>query len=514
VYALAHADLRRVAWVRRIACSRALTVSAALLLGLSLTECAVGPNYSPAAAPASPTFKELKGWKVAAPADALDRGDWWAPYRDPRLDTLIRQVEISNQTVAAAAAAYEQARAVIREAQAALFPTLTGSYNFSRTRTGPAANGSGLSTPGKGATYSTTYMPQANGSWDLDVWGKVRRQIESDTSAAQASSADLDNAKLSAQAQLATAYFNLRAADSLRDLLTRTVAEFKRTLSITQNQFNAGVVSRADVITAQAQVLATQAQLINIGIERAQFEHAIALLIGRPPAELSIAPHLLTGAIPRIPVVLPSTLLERRPDIASSERTMEQENALIGVAIAGYFPDISLSGLIEFIGRKPLPFSAAHEIWALGGAASQTLFDGGLVSAQVDAARASYWASVANYRQTVLIAFQQVEDELVAIHKLTQQLVVEQQAVRAAREAVDINLNQYRAGTVAFTTVVTAEATLLSDEENELSVRQNLFLASVTLIEALGGGWSTTLLPTQKELVKGFSLLPQLPPTQ
>jgi NodT family efflux transporter outer membrane factor (OMF) lipoprotein len=523
VYALADAGVRRVGWVRRVAFARvqAYAAASALILALSLAECTVGPNYSPEPAPASPTFKEIKGWKVAAPSDALDRGDWWAPYRDPKLDLLIRQVEISNQTVAAAAAAYEQARAVIREAQAGLFPTLTANYSLTRTRTGPLAGGgssgggsskgggSGGSSGG-GGTYSTTYNGQLDGAWDLDVWGKVRRQIEANTSAAQASSADLDNAKLSAQAQLATAYFNLRAADSLRELLTRTLAEYKRTLAITQNQYNAGVVSRADVITAQTQVLSTQAQLINVGVQRAAFEHSIAMLIGRPPAELTIAPHLLPGGIPKIPVVLPSTLLERRPDIAASERTMQQDNALIGVAVAAFFPDISLSGLLEYVGRHPLPFNAAHEIWSLGAAAAQPLFDGGLIAAQVDAARALYWQSVANYRQTVLTAFQQVEDELAAIHILSQQLGIEQQAVKAAREAVDVYLNQYRAGTVAFTTVVTAEAILLSDQEAELNVRQNLFVASVSLIEALGGGWDTTLLPTQKEMVKSFSLLPQL----
>lgn len=484
----------------------------ALIFGLSLTACAVGPDYSPEAAAVPAKFKELKGWKVATPSDTLDRGDWWAPYHDAKLALLLGQVEISNQTVAASAAAYEQARALIREAQAGLFPTVTGSYSFNRIRTGPIANGSGTPTSPQ-AIYTTLFVPQVSGTWDLDVWGKVRRQIEANASAAQASAADLDNAKLSAQAQLAAAYFNLLAADSLRELLNRTVTEYKQTLTITQNQYKAGVVSQADVITAQTQVLTVEAQAINVGVERAQFEHSIAMLIGRPPAELTIATHLLSGNIPKIPVALPSTLLERRPDIAAAERTMEEQNALIGVAIAGYFPDISLSGMIEFIGRHPLPISAPYEIWSLGASATQPIFDGGLISAQVDAARAAYWQSVANYRQTVLTAFQQVEDQLAAIHILTQQLGVERQAVTAARQAVDVYLNQYRAGTVAFTTVVTAEATLLGDEEAELTVRQSLFLASVSLIEALGGGWDTTLLPKQQQLEKDFTLLPQLPPS-
>jgi NodT family efflux transporter outer membrane factor (OMF) lipoprotein len=489
-----------------------------LTLALPLAACAVGPNYKPAAAPVPTKFKELKGWKLAAPSDALDRGEWWAPYRDKRLDFLLRQVEVSNQTVAAQAAAYEQARAVVREAQAALFPTLTANYNFTRTRTGPNAVGAGSGSGGAGAgsggggIYTTTFVPQLSASWDLDVWGKVRRQIEANTSAAQASAADLGNVKLSEQAMLATAYFNLRAADSLRDLLDRTVVEYKQTLSIVQNQFKAGYsVTSGDVATAQAQVETTEAQAINVGVQRAQYEHAIAVLIGRPPAEVTLARHDLTGAIPKIPVTLPSTLLERRPDIAQAERTMQQENALIGVAEAAFYPDISLSGVLQWVGKNPLPFSVANEVWSLGAAASEPLFEGGLLVAQLDAARAVYWQSVANYRQTVLTAFQQVEDELAAVRILSRQLGVQEAAVRDQRTAVDVYLNQFKAGTVAFTTVVTAEITLLGDEEAALTIRQNLFLASVALIEDLGGTWDSTLLPTQKELEASFSLLPQLP---
>ena len=271
-----------------------------------------------------------------------------------------------------------------------------------------------------GKKYSTQYTAPISGSWDLDVWGKFRRQIESNTSAAQASAADLDNAKLSAQATLATAYFNLRAADSLEDLLKRTVVEYTKTLNIVQNQFNAGYsVTAGDVATARAQVETTQAQLNSTAVQRAQFEHAIAMLIGRPPSELGIAPRLLGAGIPKIPVSMPSTLLERRPDIAASERTMQEQNALIGVNEAAYFPDISLSALIEFVGPIPLPFSAARSISQIGAAGTQTLFNGGLTAAQVDAARAVYWQSVANYRQTVLTAFQQVEDELAAIRYFT-----------------------------------------------------------------------------------------------
>jgi NodT family efflux transporter outer membrane factor (OMF) lipoprotein len=512
VHAFAHAGVRRGGWVRRAISLRAQACAAGFILASLLAECAVGPDYSPAPAPVPTEFKELKGYKRANPSDELDRGDWWTPYRDPRLAELLREVEISNQTVAASAAAYEEARAVIREAQSQLLPTATAGYNVTRTRTGPLAGaGGGAAGP---ATYRTLYTAPISGTWDLDVWGKVRRLIESDTAAAQSSAADLDNAKLSAQSQLAIAYFDLRATDSLRDLLTRTIALDRKTLDIVQNQFNAGYsVTSGDVGTAQAQLLNAQAQLIDSGVQRAQYEHAIAMLTGRPPAELTIAPRLLGGGIPRIPVTIPSTLLERRPDIAAAERSMQEENALIGVAEAAYFPDVSLSGMIEFAGTIPLPFNAAHAIGSIGAGETTTLFNGGLTAAQVDAAKAVYWQSVANYRQTVLVAFQQVEDELAAIHHYGQALAVEQRAVQSERRAVDVYLNQFQQGLVAFTTVVTAELTLLADEENELTIRQNLFLASVSLIEALGGGWDTTLLPTQPQLQKDFSLLPQLEST-
>lgn len=488
----------------------------ALIAGLILASCAIGPQYSREPAPVPVEYKETKGWKVANPSDDVPRGNWWTVYRDRGLNTLLPQVEISNQTVAASAAAYEEARALIREAQASLFPTATAGYNVTSTRTGARAVGgsSGASAtfanPSGKTTYSTLYSAPINGTWDLDVWGKVRRQIESNTSAAQASAADLDNAKLSAQAALATAYFNMRAADSLIDLLSRTVAEYKKNYTIVNNQFKAGFsVTEGDVATADAQIATTQAQLYNTRVQRAQFEHAIAVLIGRPPAELGVAPRLLGGGIPRIPVSMPSALLERRPDIAAAERTMQQENALIGAAEAAWFPDISVSAMLEYIGPIPLPFSLARSIANASATATQTVFNGGLTSAQVDAARAAYWQSVATYRQTVLTAFQQVEDELAAIHYLTLQLAQERRAVADQRKAVDVFLNQFQAGTVAFTTVVVAEVQLLADQEAELTARQNLFLASVGLIEALGGGWDSILLPTAVQLQKGFSFFPK-----
>jgi NodT family efflux transporter outer membrane factor (OMF) lipoprotein len=474
---------------------------AALVAAAFLAACTLGPDYVTPSAPSPVDFKERKGWKPIAPMDLRDRGAWWAVYKDPLLSSLASQVAISNQTVAAAVAAYEQTRQVIREGQAGLFPTVTASYS---------ATGSHATTSGVTRTQ-VTFNPQASASWELDVWGRIRRTVESDAAAAQVSAADLANATLSAQAQLATAYFNLRTADALKALLDRTVADYKRTLAIVKNQYDVGTSSKADYITALTQVLSTEASAINVGVQRAQYEHAIAVLIGRSPAELSIPfRDWRVARPPAIPVVVPSLLLERRPDIAASERQLQELNALIGVAVANFYPVIDLSGAFGFAGGAALPISAANEAWSLAASATQTVFDGGLRTAQLAAAKASYLQGVATYRQTVLTAFQQVEDQLAALRILAQQGVREAEAVRAARQAVDIYLNQYRVGTVAFTAVVTAQATLLADEETALTVKQNLFLASVSLIEALGGGWDATLLPRLDDLSTVPTITPPL----
>jgi NodT family efflux transporter outer membrane factor (OMF) lipoprotein len=478
-----------------------LRFAAGCVIASMLQACTVGPDYLRPEAPEPARYKERTGWKLATPADTADRGRWWSVFADSRLDTLLQQVEISNQTVAAAAAAYEQARALIRQAQAGFFPVVTANYSVTESRLGSTTGSGGVS-----RTLLTSNL-NAEASWVIDVWGRVRRIVESNVAGAQVSSADLANAQLSAQATLAIAYFNLRAADSLQELLARTVAEYKRTLVITENQFAAGTVSKADVITAQTQLLGTQAQLINAGISRAQFEHAIAALIGLPPADLSIAKGALANRLPTIPVSVPSTLLERRPDIAAAERLMQQQNALIGVAISAYYPEISLGGLFEFAGRGPL--SLANEAWSVAAAATQVVFEGGLRSAQVDAASAVYDQSVASYRQTVLTAFQQVEDQLAALRILARQAKVQADAVKAAQEQVTIQLNQYSAGTTAFTAVVVAQAALLSNQVAALTIRQNRYIASVALIEALGGGWDSRLLPTSVELEQANPLIPR-----
>ena len=455
---------------------------AALSAAFAVSACAVGPNYIRPSAPVPVAFKELKGWKVSTPRDEIDKGSWWRVFRDPTLDRLEQQVQINNQTIKEAEAAYRQSQAIVGEARAQLYPTLTATSSIVRS---------------SGSPPTTTVTAQADASWAPDLWGRVRRTIESNVAGAQASAADLQNATLSAQATLAVDYFQLRQLDSLEALLNDVVAQYQRSLKIAQDQYTAGTAARSDVITAQAQLLSTRAQAINVGIARAQFEHAIAVLMGRPPAELSLTHARLRAVIPTIPVGLPSTLLERRPDIAAAERTVQQENALIGVAIAGYYPNITLSALAGYVGD---PFKgladASNLIWSLGANGSQILFNGFLTQAQVLAARASYDESVATYRQTVLTAFEQVEDQLSTLRISRQQAAVESAAVRVAEQAVAIALNEYRAGTQSYTTVVTAQATALQDEEAALSIQEQRTAAVVSLIESLGGGWDAASLPS------------------
>ena len=511
--------------MRRACCAPFVTA-------LALAGCMVGPDYVQPPVLAPEKFKELKGnlikgWKFATPRNSVDAGPWWKVYNDPTLDALEAQVEISNQTVAAAVEVYEQARTLSREAEAALFPTVAASYTTTRQYTGKALD-SGFSlgpavTPAIASTTTAAtapphgvitaiYTPRADLTWEVDIWGKIRRQIESQAAGVQVSAADLENAKLSAQAALAAAYFNRRAAVSLKALLETTAREYRKTLEIVRNQYRIGSAAAADVDAAETQLAATEAQAINAGVQIAQLEHAIAMLIGKSPAELSLRPTVLVGNIPDFPVEVPTTLLERRPDIAAAERAMQQENALIGVALAAYYPDVTLSATFGYTGFVPLPINPAHEFWSLGAMATQTLFDGGLRSAQVDYATSTYRQSVANYRQTVLTAFKQVEDQLAAIRIQRRQLEAEERAVAAARRSVAYYLTQYRVGWVAFTSVVVAEAQLFAAEQTALTTRQNLFVASVALIESLGGGWDRSRLPTAAQTTPPISLLPKIPP--
>jgi NodT family efflux transporter outer membrane factor (OMF) lipoprotein len=488
-------------------CAGHLRTAAALCVSIILTGCMVGPDYKRPDPPATPVaFKELAGWKISQPADAADKGAWWSVYHDPELDRLEREVDVSNQTVKQFEAQYRNAVALVAGARAGLFPTV--GLNAGVTRSGTGASGgsnrnssvSSASSFGGTSRSGTEYNVSGTVAWDLDVWGRIRRQIESSNAAAQVSAADLANAKLSAQATLATDYFDLRAEDALAKLLTETTVAFRRALRITENQYRAGTSSSIDYVTALAQLQSTEAQLVAVGVQRQQFEHAIAALTGHAPADLTIAPAPLAAEVPVLPPGLPSALLERRPDIAGAERAMQQQNALIGAQIAAYYPDISLSALGEYAGF-PLAqlFNVSNQFWSLGATGAETLFNGGLRAADVAAARATYDASVAAYRQTVLTAFQQVEDALSDLRILEQQAKAEAIAVNSTRRAVDATLNAYRAGTVAYTSVITEQTLLLSDQQTALAVQQSRLVASVALIEALGGGWSATDLPARVE---------------
>ena len=499
----------------------------ACLACVVLAGCMVGPDYKRPVAPAPVAFKEQAGWKISQPEDAIDKGAWWSVYHDPELDRLERMVEVSNQTVRQFEAQYRTAVAVVAEARAGLFPTIGVSPSVSRSGGGGSGGGSfgrgssGLSTNAAtgstivdtnggstsgggrssgGGANATQFSITGTVAWDPDIWGSIRRQIESSKAAAQVSAADLANAKLSAQATLAADYFDLRAEDSLARLLSETVTNYRRALQITQNQYRAGTTASIDYLTALAQLQSTEAQLVAVGVQRQQYEHAIAVLTGHSPAEVTIAPALMPSQVPVVPPGLPSTLLERRPDIAAAERTMQQENALIGVQIAAFYPNISLSALGGYAG-SPLGqlVSASNQLWSLGASASETVFEGGLRTAAVAAARATYDASVASYRQTVLSAFQGVEDALSNLRILELQSRAEATAVASTRRAVDATLNQYRAGTVPYTSVITEQNLLLSDQQTLLAVQQNRLVASVALIEALGGGWTSADLPTKIE---------------
>jgi NodT family efflux transporter outer membrane factor (OMF) lipoprotein len=489
--------------------SRTLLKSIASLtvLTMALSACAVGPSYVRPSAPLSPAFKEApnaqNGWSPAQPMDTIPKGAWWSVFDDPVLDGLEKRVVINNQNVAASEAAYREAQALTAADRATFFPTL--GVTGSGTRSGGGSrggSGGSIVTTGTGTVVSTgggsvtTYNVAADASWAPDLWGKIRRQVESDVATSQADAAELAAATLSAQEELATDYITLRVLDEEKRLYDDTVAAYKRSLQITQNQYNAGTVAKTDLITAQTQLIGTQAQDVDIGVARAQNEHAIALLVGVPPAELTITPTTLSRTVPVAPAGVPSTLLQRRPDIAQYERTMKAENALIGVQVAAYFPDLTLSGSYGFAASNLSHlFASSASIWSYGANISETILDFGARRAEVKRAKAAYDQSVAQYRETVLAAFQGVEDELAALRIYQSESTLRDQAATSAKLATQLTLNQYRAGTQPYTAVVTAQTTQLADEQSVLSILQERQIASVTLIADLGGGWSSADLP-------------------
>jgi NodT family efflux transporter outer membrane factor (OMF) lipoprotein len=484
-----------------------------LVGGSLLGGCLVGPDYvRPAPATTPPAFKEMRSqpaatavlpgvpirgeWRPASPQDMADRGAWWSIYNDPLLYSLVSQVEVSNQTLKSAEAAYRQSRALIRENRSTLYPTVSASGGPTQIGTGQSRSSSGNS-----SGNATQFAGTGSLSWEIDIWGGIRRTIENASAAAQASAADLAAARLSIQAEVITDYFSLRVADESRRLFEASVAAYQRSLQIVQNQVNAGIASNLDLAQARTLVQQTQAQVVAATLQRTLFEHAIAALIGKAPAELTIAPSKLSETVPFLDAGIPSTLLERRPDIAAAERQMAAANAQIGVAVAAYYPNLTLSGSLGFLSNTiGTLFAVGNSVWSLGPQLAGTVIDGGARGGAVDSARAAYDAAVANYRQTVLTAFQDVEDQLANQRILTQQEVVQLQAVASAREAVQLSLNQYLAGTVPYTTVVVTQTTALSNEQSALTVRLNRLTASANLIKALGGGWNTTQLPAPEPI--------------
>jgi NodT family efflux transporter outer membrane factor (OMF) lipoprotein len=455
---------------------------AAALLAL-LGGCVVGPRYETPAIAVPAQFREAGDWVPAAPADDAARGEWWRIFGDQALNELASQVAVSNQNVAAAAAAYEQARALVRQQRASLFPLVTLDASGDRSGGGSA---SGSSSARSGNVYQITM----GATWEPDVWGRLRLGVSGARASAQASAADLASAQLSAQGELAAAYLNLRETDVQSQLLAETIDAYQRALQIAQNRYAAGIAPKTDVLQAQSQLASAQADLVALQRNRAQYEHAIAVLIGKAPADFTLAPAAWQPTVPQVPLLLPSTLLQRRPDIAAAERSVAAANAQIGIAQSGYYPNIGLSGSYGASGsRVPSLFSASAAAWSLGLSLAQRVFDAGSVSAQVEAARAAQQRSAALYRQTVLTAFQDVENQLSASRVLEKQLDLRRAASEAADQAEQQVLNRYKAGQVAFTEVITAQTTALSARRTLAQVRADRQTAAVALIQALGGGW-------------------------
>ncbi len=468
-------------------------VSMALVTAATLSGCAVGPNYVRPSAPLSPTYKETSGWSPAAPADTLERGDWWALFGDPTLNALEAKVQVSNQNVIAALAAYNEARATVAQQRAALFPTVALTASGTETGGGSQSRTAAL---GGGSSQSTQYHPSIGATWEPDVWGRIRRTIESAKSNAQASAADLAGAQLSAQGELATDYFGLRETDAEILLDRATVTAYGRSLTIAQNRYNAGVTVKSDVYQAQTQLANAQADLVGLDQQRANFEHAIAVLVGEAPGSFSLPAAQWVATVPPVPAMLPSTLLQRRPDIAGAERRVQAANAQIGVQVAAYFPDLTLSGSYGFVASElGSVLKSSNSLWTYGATVAETLFDAGARRAGVNEAKAARDAAVAKYRETVLEALEQVENELAATRVLGAQSDLRRQASVAADAAETIVANQYKSGQVPYTDVVTAQTAAYSARLALAQAAEQRQTTAVALIQALGGGWKADTDP-------------------
>jgi NodT family efflux transporter outer membrane factor (OMF) lipoprotein len=488
------------------------TRALAALGGLAaiLSGCMVGPNYQrpPASAPAAWKEPPPPNWKSATPRDELPRGKWWEVFGDPQLDALEEQVAVSNQSIAQAEAQFRAARAAAAVARANLFPTVTAGASATRSRgstgRGSSAAGSGsggtTGTPAASATSAATtslYQVPIDVSYEVDVWGRVRRQVEAGVATAQAGAGDLETLRLSMQAELAVDYFELHGLDAQQQLLTTTAGAYQKALELTTNRYNQGVASGVDVAQAQTQLETTRAQAIDLGVQRTALEHAIAVLIGKPPSELTITLAPVGVQPPAIPVALPSELLERRPDVAASERRMAAANAQIGVQVAAYYPTLSLtaSGGFESSNLADL-FSWPSRFWSLGASAVETLFNGGARRAATEQARANYDAAVAAYRQSVLTAFQNVEDNLAALRVLDEEAAQQAIAVAAAEKSLSLSSYRYQGGITTYLEVITAQAAALTNERTAVDILTRRMTASVNLVKALGGGWRESDLPS------------------
>jgi NodT family efflux transporter outer membrane factor (OMF) lipoprotein len=465
--------------------SRLLSLS---LCGLLLSACAVGPDYQRPALGAPAQFKQAEGWSQAAPSDALARGAWWELYGDSQLNGLVEQLNRDNQTVAQYEAQYRQAQALVRSTRGNLFPSVDLSAGKTRSSQGTGSSGSSLSNSSSG--IRNTYNTQLGVSWEADIWGKLRRGLEADKATAQASLADLAAMRLSLQSELVQNYLQLRVIDEQKRLLEATVEAYQRSLKLTENQYRAGVSGKDAVAQALTQLKGTQADLIDLAWQRAQLENAIAVLMGKAPADFSLAASESIPALPAIPLSLPSQLLERRPDIAAAERSVMSANAEIGVAKTAYFPDLTLSlaggySSSSFSNWVTLP----NRFWSVGPQLAMTLFDGGQRAAEVDRTEAAYDQTVAQYRQTVLDGFREVEDYLSQLKVYDQEAQVRDEALAAARESLRLTSNQYKAGLIGYLDVVNVQTTALSNERSVLGLLQSRLVASVQLIAALGGGW-------------------------
>ncbi|MCG4453107.1 efflux transporter outer membrane subunit [Pseudomonas sp. MMS21-TM103] len=479
---------------------RGTRVATLLAVSLSLGACTIGPDYQrpPLATPLQ--FKQIEGWTAAAPGDALERGAWWELYGDAELNALVARLNLSNQTLAASEAQYRQARALVRGARAAFYPNLSGSAGVTRAGQGGDSSlgpsGAASASASTASSISNSYGLSLNAAWELDIWGKLRRSLESSRAGFAASAADLAALKLSLQAELVKTYLQLRVLDDQQRLLDATVAAYARSLRLSENQYNAGIVPKSDVSQALTQLRSTEAQAIDLKWQRAQLEHAIAVLIGVPPSELSIAAREQLPALPAIPVALPSQLLERRPDVAAAERRVIAANAEIGVAEAAWYPDLTLSATGGYRGSSFADWvSLPNRFWSLGPDLALSLFDAGARRAELERSEAAYDQTVAQYRQAVLDSFREVEDYLVQLRVLEQEAVLQQQALDAARESLRLIENQYRAGAVDFNSVVNVQATALSNERSNLTLLGSRLTASVQLIAALGGGWQGLQMP-------------------